>query len=298
MSDFLVNLVRRGAGLAPEMSPKPVVGLNSSALLAEAHHGVAEKGLESEAEDRLERTRESETSRSMMIQRLPASAGSVAAGLTPRNVEAPLSHRNPLSSGAVSSPISAREGTSRPGPRPGWTTTAPRSEEDPHEHRIHGPRRPETFQAVERDVLLPRNDTSSPSEKLSPGTLVEKRERSVLPEWQTEQNEPPSPRDVASASGFDVEGRLRDPLASTKRAVAIAPRLGPSWDPGSPPARLSAPQAAPGAEASTTRIQVRIGRIEIRVVKPPAQPTPAPTHKPGGFAEYTLARRYLDRVWY
>ncbi|MGH7369593.1 MAG: hypothetical protein ACREIN_01740 [Candidatus Methylomirabilaceae bacterium] len=43
---------------------------------------------------------------------------------------------------------------------------------------------------------------------------------------------------------------------------------------------------------------MRIGRIEIRVVRPSAQAPPPPAHSPGGFAEYTLARRYLDRVWY
>jgi len=298
MSDFLVNLVRRGAGLAPEISPKPVVGLNLSAPLAEAHYGVAENSLESESGDRLERTEENVTSRSMTIQRLPAPARSVPAGPTPRNDEAPLFHRDPLSSWAVRSPISTGEGTSRAGPRPGWTTTTPRPEEEPREHRIHGPSRPDTFQAVERDVLRPQDDTSSRSVEKSPATPVETRERGAFAAWQAESEQLLSRRDMASALGSRGDGPPRDSLPFRERAGRLAPRQELSWEPGLPPVRMSAPQAAPGADASTPRIQVRIGRIEVRVVRPSAQTPPPPAHTPGGFAEYALARRYLDRVWY
>jgi len=297
MSEFLVNLVRRGAGLAPEMSPRPIVGPDSSAPLAEPHHGVAENRRESGAEVRLERTEEREASRSMMIQRLPAPASSIPAGLPPRNVEASPSQRDPLSSAVASLPISTREETSRPGPRPDWTV-APRPEEEPREHRIHGPSRLDTFQAVERDVLRHQDDTSRRSGENSPATSVEKQERGAFTAWRAESDELLSGRDMASAPGSRGDGPPRDSSPFREGAGRVSPRQELSWDPGLPPVRMSAPQAAPGADASTTHIQVRIGRIEVRVVRPPAQATPPPGHTPGGFAEYALARRYLDRVWY
>lgn len=43
------------------------------------------------------------------------------------------------------------------------------------------------------------------------------------------------------------------------------------------------------------RIQVSIGRIEIRQAVPPQPP---PRRQPRGFEGQLLARRYLDRRWY
>jgi hypothetical protein len=52
-----------------------------------------------------------------------------------------------------------------------------------------------------------------------------------------------------------------------------------------------------GEEAETPRIEVRIGRIELRAAPPPApQPPPAPARR--GFDDYALARRYLRQRWY
>lgn len=297
MSEFLVNLVRRGAGLAPEMSPRPIARPDSSAPLAQPHHGGTEKGLESDAEDRLERTEKRETSRSMMVQWLPAPASSICAGLPPRYVEASSPHRDPLSSAVVSVPISTREEASRSGPRPDWTVT-PRPEEEPREHRFHGPSRLDTFQAVERDALRNQDDTSRRRGENPPATPVEKQERGAFTAWRAESDELLSRRDMASAPGSRGDGLPRDSFAFREEAGRVSPRQELSWDPGLPPVRMSPPQAAPGADASTIRVQVRIGRIEVRVVRPPAQATPPPAHTPGGFAEYTLARRYLDRVWY
>ncbi|HVT16394.1 MAG TPA: hypothetical protein VHQ90_09485 [Thermoanaerobaculia bacterium] len=61
-----------------------------------------------------------------------------------------------------------------------------------------------------------------------------------------------------------------------------------------------APAAAtpPTAETEEPRIEVRIGRIELRTAPPP---TPAPARPEAarrGFEEYAAARRYLDRRWY
>jgi hypothetical protein len=58
---------------------------------------------------------------------------------------------------------------------------------------------------------------------------------------------------------------------------------------------------ASGQQGEVRRIEVRIGRVEVRATPPvpPAPPTgprrPAPRR---GFEEQSLARRYMDRTWY
>ncbi len=297
MSDFLANLVRRGAGLVPESFPTPAVGPSAFAASAGSHAGVAENSLESGAGDGRKRAGERESSRSMTIQRSPAPGGSNPAGLKGPKVAVPMAGCDPPSSDAVGSRVGLQEGASYPGSRPARTVT-PRPEEEPREHRIHGPRRPDTFQAIEQDASGSQDDTSRRSEESPPATPVEKQGRGAATGWQPERDEPLTHRSMAFASRSLGSAPPRDSLPVGEEPGRVVPRREPSWDHGSFLVRTSQPPAAPGSETSTTRIQVRIGRIEVRVVRPPAQATPPPAHTPGGFAEYALARRYLDRVWY
>ena len=61
------------------------------------------------------------------------------------------------------------------------------------------------------------------------------------------------------------------------------------------PAVASAP-ATP--EPEEPRIEVRIGRVEIKTAPPPVRPGPAPPKGPKGFREQAAARSYRDRKWY
>lgn len=82
-----------------------------------------------------------------------------------------------------------------------------------------------------------------------------------------------------------------------EQARFLVPRPQPAWEPPAPePPVPGGVSAAPEAEA--TRIEVRIGRVEIQAAGQLA-PTPAAGSRGDrGFAEYALARRYRDRVWY
>ncbi len=101
----------------------------------------------------------------------------------------------------------------------------------------------------------------------------------------------PSPLPASGARGPDLGATGGRP--SGAQAGALVPRQwDESWGEGSSSAR---PAAAP-----PPRIEVRIGRIELRSPEPPpaAFPEPAPYRPPRGFAALALARRHLDRRWY
>jgi hypothetical protein len=56
-------------------------------------------------------------------------------------------------------------------------------------------------------------------------------------------------------------------------------------------------EAAPAEKEP--RIEVHIGRVEVRFAQTPSPPSPVrQPSRPRGFNEYALARRYLDRNWY
>jgi hypothetical protein len=85
--------------------------------------------------------------------------------------------------------------------------------------------------------------------------------------------------DAAPASAASLEPRSRGeaerPLPRTSAAVVVPPEPRPSEEP---------------------RIEVRIGRIELRTA-PPQAPVPAPPAR-RGFEEFAAKRRYQDRKWY
>jgi hypothetical protein len=296
MSDFLVNLVRRGAGLAAEISPRPAIGLNLSAPLAEGRVDVEENGLESGAGDGGDRTERRETSRSMMIQAYPAPGSPSLAALRGPRVAEPMPRYDPPSSDPVSSSISLQEGASNPSPRPARRVT-PRQENDARESRIHGPSTLDSVQDAQRDVSGPQVDTSRRSVENPPAAPAETRERDAFPTRRAESDQRLPRRDSTPAPRSRSDGPLRESARLGEGTARLVPRQEPSWDSGSPQARVSVPQAPPGEEGSITRIQVRIGRIEVRVVRPSVQ-VASPAHPSDRFAEYALARRCLDRVWY
>ena len=116
---------------------------------------------------------------------------------------------------------------------------------------------------------------------------------------------PPSPPPFTISSETPEERITAPPVQPPLPAPAPPPAkpavvepvlLAPISPPPETPAALHAlDEARPPEEP---RIEVRIGRIEIRQAPPPPLPAPAPRREPRGFQEHSLARRYLDRRWY
>ena len=82
-------------------------------------------------------------------------------------------------------------------------------------------------------------------------------------------------------------------LQSDPAPPAIEPR---SPQPVLPPAAAASAPVAP--EPEEPRIEVRIGRVEIKTAPPPVRPAPAPPKGPKGFREQAAVRSYRDRKWY
>jgi hypothetical protein len=86
--------------------------------------------------------------------------------------------------------------------------------------------------------------------------------------------------DFQAASDFVYEGARVTPEPQAAAALVKGSRL---------------IEAAP--QEKEPRIEVRIGRVEVRFAQTPAPPVRQPS-RPRGFGEYARARRYLDRNWY
>lgn len=84
-------------------------------------------------------------------------------------------------------------------------------------------------------------------------------------------------------------------VVSREQTVVVVPR---PQEASSPDALSAIPAlAAPGPPPDPPKIQVRIGKVEVRLNQPlaPVASSPQPRR---GFDEYALSRRYLDRKWY
>ncbi|HET9226181.1 MAG TPA: hypothetical protein VFR31_05915 [Thermoanaerobaculia bacterium] len=73
----------------------------------------------------------------------------------------------------------------------------------------------------------------------------------------------------------------------------------PALQPRAPEPSLPSPIAPPPAPApqEEPRIEVRIGRIEIKSAAPPPRPPARVPRSPKGFAEHSAARTWRDRKW-
>jgi hypothetical protein len=132
----------------------------------------------------------------------------------------------------------------------------------------------------------------------------------------TDRREGPQPWPVARSTGDRVEAPppvspRPAPLAPARPAPRAAPRAtvppepAPATLPPQPLAPLAPEEARarpPAREESAgpqePRIEVHIGRIEVRPPAAPPPRAPAPRREPRGFLEHALARRYLDRRCY
>jgi hypothetical protein len=124
--------------------------------------------------------------------------------------------------------------------------------------------------------------------------------------------EPADNRTFAQSEGEPVRSqRDESPTESEPAEPAHDPAPSPAPPPASPSPTFPLPAVEPRiteppqlvearaseARAGPGRIEVRIGRLELRPESRPPMPSPRPTIPDGGPSGLALARRYLDRVW-
>lgn len=288
MSDFLVNLVRRGAGLPLRTTLRPAVvsesmpysGASETAALESApgplpaHPSSAEPALTERAPRSPEPTI-TETPRPhfpeptiteappSLLQRSGIPAGVPAPTLSPTTAMS-------VSQSLTSDVVPAAES---PGPD---IPTLPLASTTPASQRL-------------KSDLAPAAVSTQLTEPLSSIPRVEATREIQVPPSSVTVTELRT-REIRVEPAKAVPGENPPPPLATggKATVNSTPRDSQGSGPESR-------QHQPVTEER--KIQVRIGRVEIRANPPPPPPRNLPTPSRSGFNEFALARAYLDRLY-
>jgi len=271
VSDFLVNVVRRGAGLAPAVRPRPHEEPIPAAPLPaelEEERVPAPPPIHPETSAGVERP-SGERSRG----EIGRAAGPGPAGRLPlegRPVDPLISPPTPRPSAmpadarSASAPVAVRA-PAAPDPAPRLVRAAegepPPSQPDRLARTLTGPEHGDHTEATAAPARDARRATGRGEES-----------------------------DVAEEPHPSVERGARGTERSIQEPV---PPIAPA--PGPPPITLPAPQAA---ESAGRQIVVRIGRIEVSAPPAPAPVPPPARRTPRGFSEQAVARGHGGRRWY
>jgi hypothetical protein len=308
VSGFLANLARRGAGLAPVVVPR-----------AEPHvpsHSIQVEGLEArpEAMEVTEAAGPHPPGPPLPSHSPRPGEGGTRAGdfeVMPDSPEMPEARRHVAPRPPVSTDVHSERAVEprRTGESPIVAAAAPGAEAIPGENEPVEPRRgagikPGVSTPGQRPVFIPspegaaewpaRPQPRADGEPASaPSGLGDFR--APFPGVETPGFTPAPPAGAFSSAqprAVEQESHTGEMRASQPTPILPAPR---APEPALP-ARLVAPALAP--ESAEPRIEVRIGRVELRAAPPPAPP-PAPAREERrGFEDHALARRYLRRKWY
>lgn len=273
MSDFLVNLLRRGAGLLSVVAPR------RPDLPAD---------LPSPDDPENERQRQADTTINPPAERVtspgdPVSRGVIfsgeAAARTVRDAAPEVDAERPQVRRASPPATPGRTGPPlEPSIAPSPALARPRRHDD---SGLPPP--------VSESVVPPRGVTPGPRMR-----VTGRRDAAASFATRVESSEPPRP-DPAGASSMGSAARFDDTGPAARVPAAMTSSLRP--------ASIATPrEAIQGVETERDPvepgIEVRIGRIEIRSTPAPPAPTRAPRRPPRGFEAHASARRALDRRWY
>lgn len=270
MSDFLRNLVRRGAGLAAVVAPRgapPSVEIAAEDVVEEAR--AAQAAVEPMPPVRARPVRAEvvpEKTQPRRMEAAPARAPEKHAEAAPASVrpasrepQAPASPRRE----AAREEISRSDVVKREKPVPQAVELEAHAQPESAPEVLERPEPPQAPAAAASQVLILR----------APAAEAPRREASVQPR-QAERPAPPPAQTVVHI----VAPRGTAPVAAEGARGAA-----------------SAIEAEQEREEQQRGVEVRIGRIEIHQAGPP----PAPARRPvRGFDSEIPARRYLDRRWY
>ncbi|HEX8162181.1 MAG TPA: hypothetical protein VF538_09930 [Pyrinomonadaceae bacterium] len=304
MSSFLVNIIRKGAGLPQEAPPRPSAGGLEGLPPADADEEDAAALLTTETDATFEDEPQPRVEKNMRAHR----PDSITEGTDEASSSEPTRARK-------AAPV-ARE---------------KRSDGDVGGH-ARGPRDAAAdFRAAheESESLSPRAPAPAPDD-------VAFRARPAAPRFTREPahderaddfSARPSSTETAHPEGDGVAATISENARTAERrspfaaraderasggeegetaesfpyadAARIVPRAQEPGDAGLKSSALAGDAASRDSQGESPRVEVRIGTVEVRMSNPTPQP-PAATRAsaPRGFESYTAARRYLDRKWY
>jgi hypothetical protein len=312
MSDFLVNVVRRGAALPFGMSIQPPTMPDFSPVIGEMEAGAVDQPPSSFAAE----SRRTELGRDASMRRVSGTALQDTTFPTPQpgmiasssSSEAPTP-QTPLPSIQLESHVSEATATAPVGVRTKVAETSQDSQPPtdrvpgvtlPSAEELPGPRSSERVSVS----LAPREKGAHGGEHRGETQILNPVAQGGSPQPSPPRQEPRPPQ--AAIELIDV--RIPSEEADAQVALAarearegggqIAPRPERIWEAGEALGFWREGDEAPSPTPEAPRVEVRIGRVEIRVTTPPLPVAPASRQKPSGFVEYTRARSYRDRKWY
>jgi hypothetical protein len=333
MNGYLANLARRGAGLAPVLAPRPPVRLPDT---GEASGDMPEAALDPVPEA-IVRGRLSILQPPLSQPPSQPSGEEGALSEVARWKPEPAPEERDLNSPGRQPRVQASKQTPSPAgaadsahgmlPFQGsWNHQAPLPRADARGYSDLAP--PELPPPATKPVAItlisqrlegrlgeegrggegPRVGRDSPSEqdrrraRLTPAPPGSRSSTGEVKPGQgdlpTSLHRPPSPVRERGPGGEASQRESLDHLVAMEPLATREERAGGS--PSVPEPVLPAPLnlSGPAPEPAEPRIEVRIGRVELRAA-PPATPPPSPAREERrGFEDYALARRYLRRRWY
>jgi hypothetical protein len=305
VSSFLVNIIRKGAGLPQEAPPRPSAGGVEGLPPTDAYEEDAAALLTPETDATFEDEPQSRVEKNMRARR-PDS-------ITKDTDEAPSSEPTRVRNAA---PVAREE----------------RSDGDVGEHARGSRDATADFRAAheESESLSPRAPAPAPDDvafEARPAAPRSTRE-TAHDERADDFSVRPSPTDTAHPDGEGVAAMISENARTAERrspfaqraderasgdeesetapesfpyteAARIVPRAQEPAGAGLKSSALAGDAASRVSQSESPRVEVRIGTVEVRMSNPtPQPPAPARASAPRGFESYTAARRYLDRKWY
>lgn len=305
-SDYLVNLARRGAGLAPETTVQPSVSpafspgsepLWTSEDVSKEPGATTELPLESASTP-------AAASEPVVFRKETASPDRVSS--SPPSLRPSPPWNTPLPS--TPSPRRSSESTDvNPGEANSIVPPSPIGELASQQ-----PPFPDTAKLASVEPIVPSNPAIAPQ----PGSLQPQMgsvESSLGEDRSPRPLSPPDlpieladaiPRPTNRLSPASLPSdQLVSPIAVTPATAVERPQPMPPNNPAAMRPQLAHPPQAPDSRKSAAPpVQVRIGRIEVRMTAPPPKPAPVTPSKSRNlvrnFDQYAAARRYVDRIWY
>jgi hypothetical protein len=312
MSDFLVNVVRRGAALPFGMSIQPPSMLDFSPVIGEMEVGAVDQppspfAAESyRTELGMDASMRGVSGTALQDTTFPTPQTGMISSSSSSEMPTP---QTPLPSTHLESHISEATASAPVGM---WTKVAETSQDSqPPTDRVPGLTLPSVGElpgpwSSERVSvsLTPREKGVHGGEHRGETQILNPVAQGGSPQPSPPRLEPRPPQAAVELIDVRIPSEEADPQVSLASREAreggdqITPRSERAWEAGGAFGLWHEGDETPPSTPESPRIQVRIGRVEIRVAKPPMPAAPASPQRPNGFVEYTRARSYRDRKWY
>jgi hypothetical protein len=312
MSDFLVNVVRRGAALPLGMSIQPSTMLDFSPVIGEMEVGVADQPpspFEHESywtESGMGAPMREVSETALEDTPFPTPRPGIISPLSPSETPTPQTPLPPtqleshIAEPTATAPVGARakaDATSQDSPPPtdqvpGMTLPSAEDHAGPWPRERLG------------ISLPPRENGAQGREPLAENQLPNLFAPGESPQPQPSRLVPPPLKASVELVGSPMVPEeahpqiQQTPSEGREGGSQLIPRSEKTWEVGGTLGLWYEGDEASTSAPESPHLKVRIGRVEIRVAKPPMPSAPASPQRPNGFVGYTRARSYRDRKWY